>query len=144
MPLALLLIGAVLIVSGIRNTSSQLGTLLAGDFSGPGNFFYWVAAIGVIGGVGYYSPLRNASRLFLFLVVLSMLLADKGVFAQLQAAVSSVQPPQPSGEAASGQATTDQLSTNPGSSGGSGSSSSGSGGFNWSQAVSDAAAFAAG
>jgi len=108
MPFALILIGALLIVAGIRNKLSDLGTLLAGDFSGPGNFFYWVAGIGALGAIGYYNPLRNVSRLFLALIILSMLLSDQGFFEQLKQALQSVQAPAKASETDVGQATSDQ------------------------------------
>lgn len=110
MPFALLLIGAVLIVAGIRNKLTDLGSLLVGDFSGANNFFYWMAGIAAIGSLGYYKPMQETSRLFLALVVLSMLLADQGFFTQLVAALQSVKAPTPATETDVGKATTDTQS----------------------------------
>jgi hypothetical protein len=107
MPLALLFIGILLVVSGIRNTQSTLGSLLAGDFSGKGNFLYWVAGVGAIGSLGYAKPLQNVSRLFLFLIVLVMLLSDNGFFAQITSALSTARKPAPTSEASSGAAVSD-------------------------------------
>jgi hypothetical protein len=97
----------MLISSGARNRASQLGALIANDFSGANNFFAWVAAIGAVGAVGYYEPMRPVSRLFLFLVLLSMLLSNKGFFPNLLSAVQNFQPPPPSSNSDVGAATAD-------------------------------------
>lgn len=107
MPFAMLLIGALLIVAGIRNQLSPLGALLAKDFSGKGNFLYWIAGIGAVGAIGEYAPMKNASRLFLVLIILSMVIADKGFFAQLQSALADITTPAPASEASVGAATPD-------------------------------------
>lgn len=107
MPFAIILIGILLISSGARNRAAQLGGLLAGDFSGSDNFFYWVGAVGAVGAVGYYGPLRAVSRLFLFLLLLSMMLSNQGFFAQLISAIQNFQAPAPATVADTGQATAD-------------------------------------
>ena len=88
MPILLIFVGAVLISSAIAGRTADLGTQLQRDFTGPGNFLYWLAAIVMIGLVGMFEPLHKASRLFLLLLVLSMLLANgRGVFDRLFAAL---------------------------------------------------------
>lgn len=89
MGIALLLIGLALVSSGIQNTQGQLGTLIAGDFSGAGSFWYFIAGLFAVGSVGYYQPLQGASRLLLGLIILVLLLNNKGFFAQLQSALNS-------------------------------------------------------
>lgn len=71
---ALLIVGAVLLISGIKDTQQQLYNLVKGDFTGPGNFFYWVLAILVIGAVGYIPSMRTLSRMFLILVLVVLLI----------------------------------------------------------------------
>ena len=120
MPFALLLIGALLVTAGVRNKLDELGALLAGDFSGEGNFFYWVGGIGALGAVGYYRPLQNVSRLFLFLIIVSMLLSDQGFFAKLQEALQSVTPSGPASKSDVGFATNDAVKGGSGGGGGGG------------------------
>lgn len=96
MPFVVLFAGMIALISGIRGTESTLadGTpglfpLLKGDFSGSGNFLYWLGAIMLIGMVGYVKPLKPISRAFLVLVILSMFLANGvGFWSKLQAAIS--------------------------------------------------------
>jgi hypothetical protein len=67
MPVALLLIGALLIVVAFQNTMGQLATELEADIPG---FFVWVVAIAAILGLGYIPGLKQPSRWLLGLVVL--------------------------------------------------------------------------
>lgn len=89
MPFALVFIGLLLIVVGFQNTYQEFGKTVSGDFTGPGNFIYWIIALGVIGALGYAKPLQGFSRVFMGLIILSMMLANKGFFAQFQNAVAS-------------------------------------------------------
>ncbi len=79
MPLALIAIGLVLLIAAMRNKTDDLFALLKNDFSGPGNFLYWIMAIGVVGAVGYIKPARPVANAFLVLLVIVFLLAaNKG------------------------------------------------------------------
>ncbi|MDE2019968.1 MAG: hypothetical protein KGJ13_06520 [Patescibacteria group bacterium] len=89
MPYALILIGAVLVVSGVRNTQAQLWALIQNDFVGPGGFIVWAAAIAVVGGMGYIPKLRPLSIAFMTLLLLVLVISNKGVFAQLQNFIQS-------------------------------------------------------
>jgi hypothetical protein len=84
MTFGFLLIGAVLLVAAVRNTQGQLFHNVAGDFTGPRNFVYWVLAIWLIGAIGYAKPLKTFSDLFLALVIVGLLLSNKGFFASFQ------------------------------------------------------------
>ena len=92
MPFALLLMGVLAFVAAYRNTLPQLGALLKGDFSGKGNFFYWMAALILVGSLGYFKPLQNSSRMFILLILVIMILSDKGFFAQFVAALNQPAP----------------------------------------------------
>ena len=116
MPYVLLFIGAVLIISGIRNTQGQLGKLLISDFTGSGNFIYWIVSIIVVGSIGYIDGFEKFSRAFMVLIVLALLLSNKGFFTQFVSALKS-------GTAQPAPATNESVGY---SSGGSGSSGSGS------------------
>jgi hypothetical protein len=82
MPFALLIIGVVLLVSGVRNTQGDLFTLISQDFQGKGNFTYWMVSILIIGALGYFKPLSSISRWFLALVVVVLFLSHQGFFEQ--------------------------------------------------------------
>jgi hypothetical protein len=91
MPFALVLIGLILVITAARDTHREFGALIADDFTGQGNFFYWIVSILVIGSIGYYKPARAFSNSFLFLVALSMFIANRGFFAKLQEAIGGIQ-----------------------------------------------------
>lgn len=99
MSFALLVIGITLIVSGVRNTSCLLVKLIQKDFTGPSNFFYWVAVVMILGAVGYIQKLKPLSDGLLVVIILVLLLragnpsnpAVGGFFAKLQAALKSTQ-----------------------------------------------------
>jgi hypothetical protein len=94
MPLAFIIIGALVIVTAYKGTYKQFGSQLATDFTGSGNFIYWVAAVGIIGMAGYVKAIRAPARAFLGLVVLAFFISNKGVFAQFTSALSNYQPTQ--------------------------------------------------
>lgn len=89
MPYALLVMGAVLLVAGIRNTYGQLWSLVEGDFTQQGGFLAWVAAIGVIGALGYVPKLKPLSIALLTLILIVLVISHNGVFAQLQQFITS-------------------------------------------------------
>lgn len=92
MPLGFLIIGAILAVSALRNTQRDLGALVAGDFTGSGNFGYWIAALAIVGGLGYIPTFQGPSRALLGLMVIVLLLSNRGFFAQLNASLSAGAP----------------------------------------------------
>lgn len=90
MALLLLIGGVVLVDVAIRNTWSQVGSLLASDFTGSGSFLYWVVAVAAIGAVGYAKPFAGFANLFLALLVIVFFLKNgTGFFSQLQSALSA-------------------------------------------------------
>lgn len=96
MPFALLLVGLLLLISGVRNTQDTLFSTVKGDFTGQNNFIYWFVAILIIGSVGYIPKLKPISTGFLALVIVVLFLkkgnstgAGGGLFAQLTSALSS-------------------------------------------------------
>lgn len=120
METALVLIGAILVVTGLQGTQGALASQLSSDLSGAGSFWYFIAGISAAGALGYYAPLSGASKLLLFLIVLVLLLSNQGFFAQLQAAVAGagsvagpVAPALPVPTASSGTSPVPGLSSNP-------------------------------
>lgn len=95
MPFALILIGAIIAVAGIRDTygitqpdgTPGLWGLIRGDFTTHGGFLVWVAAIAAIGALGYVPRLKPLSVALMTLVLLVLIISNKGVFAQLQSFV---------------------------------------------------------
>ena len=82
MPFALIIVGLLLIVTGARDTYKQFGTMLVGDFTGEGNFTYWLAAFGALGALGYNDTLRPFARGFMALILISMVIRNGGFFDQ--------------------------------------------------------------
>ena len=109
MPFALIFIGLIMVLAGIKNTQDQLGALVSSEFTGEGNFFYWIAGLGSVGSLGYIPPLQTLSRALLLLILVVMILAHGGFWEQLNSALSGVQKPAdqraPGGKGPMGSAT---------------------------------------
>lgn len=97
MAVALLIIGALLVTTGLRGTYPQLGALLVNDFSGSGSFWYFVFGIVIIGSIGNVRQFQEISRLLIALIIVVFMLANKGFWANLQSALANIQttPPAP-------------------------------------------------
>lgn len=87
MPLALILLGVLFLTAAVRGDkcngqqcSDLLFTTLKSDFTGPDNFIYWGLALFIVGGVGYYKPLKPMSNAFLGLIVIVLFLSNRGFF----------------------------------------------------------------
>lgn len=80
MPFLLLFLGVVFVVSGVRGTQGDLLMLLKGDFTGKNNFIYWILALYAIGATGYVEALRPISDAFMVLILVVMILSNKGFF----------------------------------------------------------------
>lgn len=89
MPFALAIVGIVLLVSALRGTSGSLFAALKADFTGTGNYIYWVVAIFVVGSIGYIKKLQPMSDAFLALLLVVLMISNKGFFAQFMTALSS-------------------------------------------------------
>lgn len=87
MPIALIIIGIVMVVTGGRGTYSQFGSQLASEFQGQNSFTYWLIGIIGAGSLGYIPTLQTVSRLLMALIVLSIFLSHKGFFQQFQNAL---------------------------------------------------------
>lgn len=91
MPFFFILIGLGLVVIGYRGTQADFFTLLKGDVTGPGNFFVFALGIFLIGLLGYVPKLKGLSNAFMGLVIVVMILANKGFFNQLMTQIQGTQ-----------------------------------------------------
>lgn len=80
MPIALIVIGLILLIVTVRGTAGEFMALLRSDFSGQGNFLQWFVAIILIGSLGYVKTLRPLSGPFLALLIIVLLLSNRGFF----------------------------------------------------------------
>jgi hypothetical protein len=80
MPFALIAVGLLLAIAGARNTQGQLFSLLKGDFTGNQSFIWWSVSILAVGSVGYVKSLKGLANAFLALVLIVLVLHNKGVF----------------------------------------------------------------
>ena len=85
MSFALIVIGILFTVSAVRNTHVCLVNTIIGEFRGPGNFLYWVAALAILGAIGYSETLRPLSDGLLVLILLALFLTrgKQGLFKNL-------------------------------------------------------------
>jgi hypothetical protein len=88
MPFAMIFIGLLLVVTGLRDTHAEFGRELVTDVGGKGGFGTRMLAIGAVGAIGYIGPdWRRLSVVFMFLVLLALLFStDAGFFAGLSKA----------------------------------------------------------
>jgi len=87
MPFAILTIGILLVITAYNNTQPLLSAQLQKDMSGKTGFIYWIAAIIIVGAVGYIKPLEPISRAFLLLILTVVFLTNSGVFSQFNSAL---------------------------------------------------------
>lgn len=87
MPYALVIAGLILIVSGVRDTHSQLGAQLKADLTGSNNFSQYALALFAVGAVGYIDRLRAASTAFMALILIALVLSNKGFFTKFREAI---------------------------------------------------------
>lgn len=73
-------IGLFLAITAVRNKHGELADLVKGDFTGPNNFFSWIIALVVIGGLGYIKPLKPITDAFLVLLILVLFLSNGAFF----------------------------------------------------------------
>lgn len=85
MPFALITIGVLIFFTALNGTAGPFGKQVYADlFSEDGGFVYWVAGIFIVGLIGYIPSLKKPSDTFMVLIIIAMLLKNKGFFQQLQ------------------------------------------------------------
>lgn len=86
-PIILIIIGVVLIVSGVRGKSGDVGKILADDFSGGSSFTYWIIAVILVGIVASFSQSRKLGTAFFSLMLVVLFLSNGGFFAKFQSQI---------------------------------------------------------
>jgi hypothetical protein len=89
MPFALIITGIIMVVAAVRGTHVCLVNTVKGEFTGKGNFTYWVVAILILGLIGYSETLRPLSNGLLILILLALFLTRgrQGLFTNLTSAL---------------------------------------------------------
>jgi hypothetical protein len=89
MPFFLLLLGIMFLVIGVENTPSMFLALLKKDFTGAGNFSYWVIGFIAVGAIGYWDRAKPVSDALLALIIVGLLLSHGGFFGALSTGIST-------------------------------------------------------
>lgn len=111
MPFFFVVVGIMLVVTGVKNTHVAFGKQVASDFTGDRNFFVWVTALGSLGAIGYVPKLRPFANTFMALVIVAMVLSNSrrgDILTLIQEGLNNpVAPPRPdNGTTAAGVPTT--------------------------------------
>lgn len=98
MPFVFLVIGLLLLVVAVQGTQGQAFALLKNEFTGNNNFVVFASAIAILGALAFIKPIRPIAMAMIGLVILGMILANKGgFFAQLNNALRNPQAPSSTG-----------------------------------------------
>ena len=96
MPVAILLIGILLLVTVYKGNTTevfaQVETDILGDGSSPG-FMLWVGAILFLAAAGSILGLQKTSKLFIGLVLAVFILKQNGLWTKVESALTSAQKP---------------------------------------------------
>jgi hypothetical protein len=93
--------GLLLLASAVRGTTKDLFALVQGDFVGPQNFLIWTGAIVGVGALGYIKEVRPIANALLGLVLVAIVLSNKGFFANFQHAFMSTKAASPTPQTSS-------------------------------------------
>lgn len=88
MPLVLIIIGVTLLYTEYNGTSSNLFSLVQGDFSGTNSFEKYLLGLIVIGSIGYIPRVKPISDAFLALVIVVLLLKNQAFFSNLNSSLN--------------------------------------------------------
>jgi len=92
MPFALITIGILLVVTGIRDTYKQAANLIVADMTGSNDpqhrgFVMFFAALAMVGALGAIPAWRQFSHYFMALILLAILLSNTGAMQKFLAAL---------------------------------------------------------
>lgn len=80
MPFVFLILGVVLLIIAIQGTHAQFFSLLKSEFTGSNNFLVWIAALAIIGALGFIRPIRPIALGMMGLILLVIILKNGGGF----------------------------------------------------------------
>lgn len=87
MPLIFIAIGILFLVLARNGTQGDFEQLLKSEFTGAQSFIVWASAIVILGLLGFFKPIRPVTDAFIGLIILVLILHNKGFFGQLNAAL---------------------------------------------------------
>jgi apolipoprotein N-acyltransferase len=103
-------VGLLFLVVAVRGTQDALFSLLKSEFTGTGSFIPWAAAIFILGAIGYAKPVKPVADAMIGLVVLGMVLNNKGgIFKQFETQINN--PTAPAATSTGGNAAQQMIST---------------------------------
>jgi hypothetical protein len=90
MPFVLITFGAVIFATALNGTYKQLGSQLYSDvFTSSPSFIKWALALVAVGFIGYIPGAKKPADWFMFLIIIGMVLANGGLFTQLESALQA-------------------------------------------------------
>jgi hypothetical protein len=95
MPFVLITVGLVLFVLALNSNGpnpvyKQFGTQLYSDlFTSNPPFYKWALALVAVGFIGYIPGAKKPADWFMFLIIIGMVLANGGLFTQLESALQA-------------------------------------------------------
>jgi hypothetical protein len=102
MPFVFVVVGLLFLVVAVRGTQDALFSLLKTEFTGTGSFIPWAAAIFILGAVGYAKPIKPIADAMIGLVLLAMILNNKGsIFKQFETQIANPTAPNVSASSSS-------------------------------------------
>ena len=91
MPFVLIIFGILLLSTAFKGNTGDLTDILKKDLTGTAQDVMAIVAILGVGAIGFVPKLKTISDSFLVLILVSMMLADKGgFFRQFQAQLKSL------------------------------------------------------
>lgn len=90
MPLALLAIGALAVITGIKGNQATVMAQLESDLTGSGSFIYWIAAIIVLAIIGRVAGFPDAAKAFIALIIVVYVVSQNGLWTQATTALAGL------------------------------------------------------
>ena len=107
MAVAILIIGALLMITVVKGNTGQVAAQVEQDLlgsNGQTSFLLWIGAIIFLAVVGAVLHIPRASKLFIALVIAVFVLKQNGLWSNALSAFSQVQAPAPAPTAVTGRA----------------------------------------